>query len=199
MPVFRPLIFLLWIFAPILRADEADPVSVLGELVNPTKIDALAGERAANPRLRKMVYWLEMAKRAGQDPEAVVLEAQRKAGYAGTARADADRASLLRNRTILERLGCLDEAGMVLLKKGKAPVVRRGPYEGDIASVDHIIPRSVVEELDEKIYNLEFMPSKLNTKKGAEIGLRQQQLAKKWLDVGLLSQAGFRAVQENYK
>ena len=146
-----------------------------------------------------MVYWLEMAQRAGQDPELVVLEAQRKAGYAGTKRADADRASLLRNRTILERLGCLDETGMEALKKGKAPVVRRGPYVDDIASVDHIIPRSVVEELDEKIYNLEFMPSKLNTKKSAAIGLRQKQLAKKWLDAGLLSESGFRAVQENYK
>jgi hypothetical protein len=132
----------------------------------------------------------------GGQEQAVVLAAQRAAGYAGTARADADRASLIRNITILERLGCLDEGGLAKLRKGNAPVITRGPYAGDIASVDHIIPRSVVEELDERIYNLEFMPSRMNSRKGAAIGLRQRQLAAKWHKAGLLSDAGLRAVMD---
>ena len=76
------------------------------------------------------------------------------------------KASLLRNLHILKKLGCLDDAGMGKLKTGNAPTVTKGPYAGDIASVDHIIPRSIVEELDEKLFNLEFMPSRMNSKKG---------------------------------
>ena len=53
--------------------------------------------------------------------------------------------------------------------------------------VDHIIPRSVCPELDNKLFNLEFMPDTLNRRKGAKVGDRQQQLAKKWQEVGLLS------------
>lgn len=58
----------------------AEPIAVLGELVDPVKIDGLDGERTSNPRLRKVIYWLETAKRSGRDPEAVVLNAQRRAG-----------------------------------------------------------------------------------------------------------------------
>lgn len=187
-------IFLSLLFQAVLHGKDPSPAVILSSLVDPAKIDALDGDRAANPRLRKMIYWLETGRRAGADPAAVVLEAQIKAGYAGTARADADRASLVRNRIILERLGCLDAAGMAALRRGRAPRITKGPYAGDIASVDHIIPRSVVDELDEKIYNLEFMPSKLNMSKGAGIGVRQRQLAAKWKKLGLLSEAGFRAV-----
>ena len=64
---------------------------------------------------------------------------------------------------ILRKLGCLDAAGMAKLRTGNAPTVTKGPYVGGIASVDHIIPRSVCEELDERLYNLEFMPSKMNS------------------------------------
>ena len=89
----------------------------------------------------------------------------------GTPRTDAVKASLVRNLTIVERLGCLDVAGMAKLKTGNAPTVTLGPYADDIASGDHIIPRSVCEELDERLYNLEFMPSKMNGSKGNKIGL----------------------------
>lgn len=67
---------------------------------------------------------------------------------------------------------------------------RGGAYAGDIASVDHIIPRSIVEEPDEKRFNLEFMPSKLNQRKGNDVTLRQIQLAGIWHKQGLLSAEG---------
>ncbi|MCW1924478.1 hypothetical protein OKA05_18065 [Luteolibacter arcticus] len=108
-------------------------------------------------------------------------------GYAGTARAREDKEALLRNLTILERLGCLTDDGMAQLRTGRAPTITRGPYAGDIASVDHIIPRSVAPELDERLYNLEFMPSKLNMRKSDGIGQRQKALAREWAGQGLLS------------
>ena len=102
--------------------------------------------------------------------------------------------SLLRNRTILERLGCLDDDGMDKLRRGKAPTITKGPYAGELATVDHIIPRSVCPELDNRLYNLEFLPDTLNKRKSDKIGDRQRQLASKWHKAGLLSQTGMDRV-----
>jgi len=180
------------------RGAELSPEQILSSLVDPVKIDQLQGKRAANSRLRKIVYWIELARRSGHDPATVIRQAQQQAGYFGTARAVADQQSLLRNRIILERLGCFDEAGMMALRKGNASTIKIGPYTGDIAAVDHIIPRSVVEELDEKLYNLEFMPSRLNSKKGNAIGLRQKQLSVTWHKLGLLSKEGYQNVADRF-
>ena len=69
-----------------------------------------------------------------QPPPAEVIDAaQSNLGMAGTARADAVKASLLRNLDILEKLGCLDPAGMAKLATGNAPTnplspaLRSGP------------------------------------------------------------------------
>jgi len=80
------------------------------------------------------------------------------------------------------------------LRRGKAPTIMRGPYTGELATVDHIIPRSVCAELDNRLYNLEFMPDTLNKRKSDKVGDRQRQLAKKWHEIGLLSAAGHKAV-----
>jgi hypothetical protein len=111
-------------------------------------------------------------------------------------RAKAQRDSLIRNRVILERLGCVDEAGMIKLRKGNAPTITKGPYAGEIVTGDHIIPRSICPELDNALYNLEMMPLTLNQKKSAKIGQRQIDLAKRWNADGLLSDEGLRAVLE---
>ena len=169
--------------------------AILSSLIDPSKLDTLKGDRAANGRLRKIAYWLEFARRQGDDVAGLIDNAQAHAGYGGTARALEDKKALLRNLTILERLGCLTDEGMAKLRKGNAPTITRGPYAGDIASVDHIIPRSVAPELDEKLFNLEFMPSKMNNRKGDTIGQRQQALAENWARDGLLSEAGATTVK----
>ena len=189
-------LFLLLVSTLAFATDEA---GILSPLISPAKIDTLTAERAANPRLRKIAYWLETARRNGQDVAAVIDRAQRGAGYAGTARAEVEKAALLRNLTILERLGCLTDEGMAKLRKGNAPKITRGPYTGDVVEVDHIIPRAVVPELDYKLYNLEFMPRRMNREKSAKIGQRQIALAKKWATQGLLSQAGLAAVTASEK
>ena len=50
----------------------------------------------------------------------------------------AQKGSLTGNVTILARLGCLDEEGMTLLRKGNAPTVKKGPYVGEIVTGNHI-------------------------------------------------------------
>jgi len=47
--------------------------------------------------------------------------------------------------------------------------------------------------LDNELFNLEFMPDSINRRKSAKVGDGQRQLAKKWNEMGLLSEAGLRA------
>jgi hypothetical protein len=95
---------------------------------------------------------------------------------------------MVRNRTIAERLGCLDAEGMEKLRRGSSPIVKVGPYAGDKLTVDHIIPRAVTPALDLVLANLELMPHSLNIRKGAKIGQRQVDLANKLQQAGLLSE-----------
>ena len=189
--------FLLSVSPIVAEPSTPDSIAreVIAPLIDPAKLDSLKGDRAANRRLRLICYHIETSRRAGDDPGDIIAQAQDALGYGETPRAEAVKASLLRNLDILQKLGCLDDAGMGQLRTGNAPTVTKGPYAGDIASVDHIIPRSIVEELDEKLFNLEFMPSRMNSKKGNKVTLRQIQLGRKWNRAGLLSDAGLQAVE----
>lgn len=152
----------------------------LAPLIDPAKLDSLKGKRAGTPRLRKACYWLEMAKRNGDDLKITITKAHFLIGHDAPAREAEQSASLIRNVTILERLGCLNVEGLEKLRRGKAPTITKGPYAGEIATGDHIIPRSVAPELDNSLFNLEFMPLTLNQRKGAKITQRQIQLARRW-------------------
>ena len=155
----------------------ADFANLLAPLIDPAKLDTLKGKRAATPRLRKACYWLQTANISGFDAGEIIDQAHAQTGPHEPKRVKAQRASLIRNRVILERLGCIDEAGMIKLRKGNAPTITKGPYAGEIVTGDHIIPRSVCPELDNALYNLEMMPLTLNQRKSAKIGQRQIDLS----------------------
>ena len=177
----------------------AEFVNFLAPLIDPEKLDTLKGKRAATPRLRKACYWLQMAHVSGFDAGEIIDQAHSVVGPHEPKRAKAQRESLIRNRLILERLGCIDQAGMIKLRKGNAPTITKGPYAGEIVTGDHIIPRSVCPELDNALYNLEMMPLTLNQRKSAKIGQRQIDLAKRWNADSLLSDKGLKAVLEEGK
>lgn len=80
---------------------------------------------------------------------------------------------MVRNLTILQRLGGTLPEDLAYMRRGRTADVRRGPYAGEKLSVDHIIPRSVAPELDNVIANLELMPLSVNRKKSDKIGDRQ--------------------------
>ena len=172
----------------------ADFANLLAPLIDPAKLDTLKGKRAATPRLRKACYWIQMAHTNGFDIGEIIDLSHDQVGPVEPLRAKAQRASLIRNRLILEHLGCFDEAGLAKLRKGNAPTITKGPYAGEIVTGDHIIPRSVCPELDNKLYNLEMMPLTLNQRKGAKVTQRQIDLAKRWNKDGLLSDEGLEAV-----
>ena len=166
---------------------------IIAPLIDPAKLDTLKGDRAANSRIKKIVYWIETARQKGQGPADVIKAAHainKQSGF----RADEQRASIIRNRRILEKLGCLTDNNMAKLRRGYAPTITLGRYAGEIAEVDHIIPYAVCPELDCKLYNLELMPKTLNRKKSDKVGDRQLQLARKWHEAGLLSKAGLSRV-----
>jgi hypothetical protein len=52
-------------------AKAAEPYrTALVSLCDPAKIATLTSDRAANPRVRKIAYWPEVARQSGRDPQA---------------------------------------------------------------------------------------------------------------------------------
>lgn len=177
----------------MLAGKVEDYAERLAPLIDPAKLATL-GQRRANPRIQKSVYWLVRAKQDRADPAKVVDLALLTVRMTNAQAAELTKAALLRNIEIADKLGCLDEEGLAEMKKGNAATVKRGPYGGDQLSVDHIIPRSVVPELDNVIANLELMPARMNSQKNSKIGQRQRDLARKFSNAGLLSAPGLAAV-----
>ena len=159
----------------------------------PAKLATL-GKRGANTRVQKTVYWLATARKEGEKPAKVLDQAVTLAGYKNSDATKLTKEALLRNLDIAEKLGCLDDAGLADMKRGKAATVMKGPYKGDQLSVDHIVPRAVVPELDNVIANLELMPMRMNASKNDKIGDRQRDMAKRFYQAGLLSKKGLEAV-----
>ena len=136
-------------------AAQADTVRIaLVSLCDPAKIATLTSDRAANPRVRKITYWLEVARQQGRDPQTEMDAVIDAVGWDGAMKGELTAKAMARNRTIAERLGCLDAEGMALLRRGNAPTVKFGPYTGEKLTVDHIIPRAVAPSLDKVLANL---------------------------------------------
>jgi hypothetical protein len=169
----------------------------LSSLVDPAKLATL-GARGANAHVEKYVALLAEAKADGVAPKKAAARAVALVGVKGQAGKLTSEA-MVRNLVIAERLGCLDPDGLREMHRGEAPTVHRGPYRGEKLSVDHIIPRTVVPELDNVIANLELMPLRMNEGKNARIGARQVDLARKLRKAGLLSAEGLKAVERNGK
>src|SRR6476619_1437394 len=81
--------WLLWQFSP------AQPILAVAQLSDPARLATL-GERGANPRLNKIVYWLHAASRTGMPPGAAVQLAQ-IINWTHQPRAALVKESLLRN------------------------------------------------------------------------------------------------------
>ena len=168
--------------------------ATLFTLAAPAADLATLGERGANPRLQEAIAILADAKASGAGAATVARRAIKSAGYqAGAAKLTAD--ALLRNLDIASKLGCLDATNLAAMHRGHAPTIRTGPYAGEQATVDHIIPRAIVPELDHVIANLELLPARLNESKGDKISARQLALARKFHQARLLSTAGLTAVE----
>jgi hypothetical protein len=181
-------VFALILMATLRPAWALDTArTALVSLCDPAKIATLTSDRAANPRVRKIAYWLEVARQAGRDPQVEMEAVMEAVGWGGTLKGELTAKAMVRNRIIAERLGCLDAEGMERMRRGASPTVKRGPYAGDKLHVDHIIPRTVSPKLDLVLANLELMPATVNYRKGRKVGQRQVDLANKLYAASALS------------
>lgn len=194
--MFRLLLLAILFMSPCCgRQGAADPSTLIQPLIDPAKLATLA-DRAANPRIHKATAILWQAKQAGHDPDTVATKAVERIGWGGTEKGKLTAAALVRNLVILERLGATTPEDLEKMRRGRSATVRKGPYAGEILSVDHIIPRAVAPELDNVIANLELMPLSVNQRKNSNIGDRQRSMAKAFHISGLLSKEGFQRVME---
>ena len=116
------------------------PAALIQPLIDPAKLATL-GDRGANSRIQKITAILWEAKANGLDPAKVAGDAVGLLGWGDTEKGRITAAAMVRNATILERLGSTTPADLENLKHGKAATVRKGPYAGEVLSVDHIIRR----------------------------------------------------------
>jgi hypothetical protein len=174
------------------RAPAADTAVVaVASLTDPAKLATLHGERAANPRVLKCVYWLNDARARGLKPATVINDAQKLNLSAGQLRAPLVEAALLRNLDIAGKLGCLTPENLLRMRHGTSPVISRGPYAGEPAEVDHIVPIAVEPALGKEIANLELMPRTLNRRKGASMGARQRDYLERFRASDLFKTVAF--------
>ena len=176
-------------------SEASQYVVELADLIDPRELDELTGKRAATPRLREACYWLAKGREQGEEPEAMIDDTHELLGYPQGHRTREQKRSLLENMVILEELGCLGEQGLGKLRTGNAPRVGKGEYAGEVLTAVHVLPRSKVPELDNRLYNLRFLPETLNQRKGAKITQRELEMAREWHSIGLLSSEGLAAIK----
>ena len=188
------LVALGFLFSIPVLAKDTTPAIAIANLTDPAKLATLKGDRAANPRLQKCVYWLALGEEQGMKPEAFLDEAAKLNKTEGTPYAGFVRWGLLNNLKIAKELGLLTPAGMAELRRGKSATITKGEYAGQEAEADHTIPRAVCPELQNQVMNLELLPASLNRAKSDKITDRARVFARELYDTGLLSEEGLRAV-----
>lgn len=178
---------LLWQVGPV------QPVQAIAGLSDPDKLQTL-GERGANSRLNKIVYWLDDGRSRGWRPETILSLAQ-ILNQTREPRAGLVKASLLRNLKIADELGLLTVENRKRLRQGNAALVTRGPYNAEAVEIDHIVPYSLAPEAGNELANLEMLPRTLNRQKSNKVGERQTAHAQKLHDAGLLTKDSLERVK----
>ena len=186
-------LLLLSLLASSWAADKTTPAVAIASLTDPTKLATLKGERAANPRLQKCVYWLAYAEQDRANPEAVLDESAKLNKTSGTPYSGFLRWGLLDNLRIAKELGLLTPEGVAELRRGKSATITKGQYVGQEAEADHVIPRAICPELQNQVMNLELLPASLNRAKSDKVTERASLFAKELYDAKLLSEQGYRA------
>ena len=168
-------------------------VVAVGSLSDPAKLATL-GERGANSRLNKIVYWLDQSRRRYLAPETAVDLALWENGCPKV-RAALVKESLLRNLKIAEELGLLTAANRDRLRQGKAAFATTGPYSGESVEIDHIVPISLAPEVGNELANLEMLPKTLNREKSNRVSERQLAHAERLREAGLLTGESYTRVK----
>ena len=214
-----PILALLLLLLPTIgvRAeetiDDSTPAKAIASLTDPKKLATLKGERAVNPRFQKCLYWIESYEKSKAGERVDYSSISHKVGVIKLIQRSVElnglnidsgycrrlATSLLLSFTMANDYGLFTTEGMNELRQGNAATITKGEYAGQEATADHIIPLSVCPELQNQIFNLQFLPASLNSSKGNKVKKEQVQFAK-WLNEdGLLSDKGLEAVMKAYE
>lgn len=180
------ILFGIWQLTPV------QSIQSLANLTDPEKLATL-GERGANNRMNKIMFWLDDARGKGVSAETAIAWAQWLNGTTEP-RASLVKESLLRNLKIGDELLLFTLPNRERMRRGNSATVYRGPYKGETIEIDHIIPYSVAPEIGNELANLEMLPKSVNRQKSDRVTSRQLSLAQKLLDAGLLSRESFERV-----
>jgi len=189
------LLLVLLLSAVSCMATPSTAAVAIASQTDPAKLATLKGERAANPRLQKCVYWLAYAEAQGEKPEVVLDESAKLNKTTGTPYAGFVSWGLLENLKIAKELGLLTPEGMAELKRGKSATITKGQYAGQEAEADLVIPKAVCPELQNQVMNLELLPASLNRANSNRVTDRAKVFAKELYDAKLLSDEGWTKVQ----
>jgi hypothetical protein len=127
--------------------------------------------------------------------DAVLDESAKLNKTAGTPYAGFVSWGLLENLKIAKELGLLTPEGMAELKQGKSATITKGPYSGQKAEADGVIPNAVCPELQNQVMNLELIPALLMRAKSDKVTERAKGFAKELYEAKLLSEEGWQKIQ----
>ncbi|MEZ5405030.1 MAG: hypothetical protein R3F23_02290 [Verrucomicrobiia bacterium] len=175
-------------------AQRTDPVLILSVLTDSTKLATL-GERGANPRINKAMYWLWYAQQQGLSPKEVIDRALLM-NHTPQVKAILIEEALLHNWFTANEWGLfLTTNNLQSLRRGGSAKVMKGLYQGETTEVDHMIPFAVAPEIGNEIFNLEILPRTLNRQKSDYVGDIQLAYARRLFSLNLISQETFLKVQ----
>ena len=171
--IFGTILFLL--VSGCLFANEINQkpsLRVVSSLADPTKLEALkAGNRAANQRFRKFMFYLHEAESAGVAPKDYLTQIYalyESEPYVKATHVFApvtERKNLEAQYRLGKFYGLFTPSNLILLKRGRAPVISRGDWKGDKAEVDHIIAYKLAPALERSMANLAWLPETVNRRK----------------------------------
>ena len=115
--MIKLLLMLALAAAPSIMAAPSTAAVAIAAQTDPVKLATLKGERAANPRMQRCVYWLAYAEEQGEKPEAVLDESAKLNKTEGMPYAGFIRWGLLENLKIAKGLGLLTLEGMAELRR----------------------------------------------------------------------------------
>jgi hypothetical protein len=151
--------------------ETADPITALAALTDFQKLATLStAARAANPRVKKILYWLYVAEEKGIEPAAALDQAFSRNGNAASPRAPGAKAQTLTNFNQAKIWGMFTPESLERLKRGDAAPIVRGTWAGQSIEIDHIVPLSRYPQFGNELANLQLLPAKQNRSKSDRMG-----------------------------
>ncbi len=158
--------------------------TALKEQSDPAKLATL-GKRGANPRVNRIVFYLHQANQNGTSPAEALDWAFTENGTTGLVAVLTKETQLLNYDHAVE-WGLLTEDNLEKLRRGNAPTITKGHYQGQATDVDHIVPISLAPEAGNSLANLELLPLSVNRSKGASVGMYEMGFARRLHEAGII-------------